>query len=277
VSQWGVIHNQPSVAAVILVRLIKVVHQILVWLCFCISSTTTSIYPFLRFTQPGGPVSCIYFPQEQGSIVIPPQHWVYVINLHIITWYICSSYMYNTYNRPLLVQARTADYALSRVQVPTQVEWLERSYAWSPQSLILIYHEAEVKLGSTISRPVCLGVGLPSGAHDQIFVFCLTIAVSCCRAPSLTRGWVCNLLVQLFLYLAKVITLGSKSRRTQIVFYCPILDSPNLEGQVPVFISPVICSKNFDETCTDLELWFEWRLTFMPHIYRRSQIRETNL
>jgi hypothetical protein len=37
---------------------------------------------------------------------------------------------------------------------------------------------------------------------------------SCCEAPSLTRGWVCNLLVQLLLGLARAITLGSKSRRT---------------------------------------------------------------
>jgi hypothetical protein len=28
--------------------------------------------PFLRLPQPGGPGSCIYFPQEQGSQVIPP-------------------------------------------------------------------------------------------------------------------------------------------------------------------------------------------------------------
>jgi hypothetical protein len=27
---------------------------------------------FLRLPQPGGPGSCIYFPQEQGSPVIPP-------------------------------------------------------------------------------------------------------------------------------------------------------------------------------------------------------------
>jgi hypothetical protein len=60
---------------------------------------------------------------------------------------------------------------------------------------------------------------------------------SCCEAPSLTRGWVCNLLVQLLLGLARAIPLWSKSRRIQTIFYCLIWDSPNVEGRVPVFIS----------------------------------------
>jgi hypothetical protein len=87
------------------------------------------------------------------------------------------------------------------------------------------YHlecEVEVNLQLTVSRPVCLGVRIPSGAHDQIS-FILTIAgFLIMGAPSLTRGWVCNLLIQLLLGLARALTLGSKSRRTQAKFYCLI-------------------------------------------------------
>jgi hypothetical protein len=58
----------------------------------------------------------------------------------------------------------------------------------------------------------------PSGARDQ-FYFLLEIFFRQLRfcnfvAPSLTRGLVCNLLVQLLLGLTRAVTLGSKSRRT---------------------------------------------------------------
>jgi hypothetical protein len=65
---------------------------------------------------------------------------------------------------------------------------------------------------------------------DQIFITVGHLRSSCCGAPFLTRGWVCNLLVQF------AVTLRNKSHRTQ-GHNCLIWDSPNLEGQVPVFIS----------------------------------------
>jgi hypothetical protein len=56
-------------------------------------------------------------------------------------------------------------------------------------------------------------------------------------ASSLTRRRVCNLL--LLLGLTSAIPLGSESRGLKTIFYCPnFLNSPNLENQVPVFISP---------------------------------------
>jgi hypothetical protein len=55
----------------------------------------------------------------------------------------------------------------------------------------------EVILRPTVSRPVCLGAGHPSGSHDQFF-FLLDIVfrqMSVCYygGPSQTRGRVCDL------------------------------------------------------------------------------------
>jgi hypothetical protein len=58
-------------------------------------------------------------------------------------------------------------------------------------------------------QSVCLGVGSPYGVHDQISITVIHLRSSCCGLPSLTRGWVCNLLVQF------AVTLQSKSHITQ--------------------------------------------------------------
>jgi hypothetical protein len=63
-----------------------------------------------------------------------------------------------------------------------------------------------------------LGVRCPSGTHDKFFflleIFFRQLRVCYFVAPSLTRGRVCNLLVQFLLGLVRAVTLGSKSRRT---------------------------------------------------------------
>jgi hypothetical protein len=63
------------------------------------------------------------------------------------------------------------------------------------------------------------------------------LRVCWCGAPSLTRGRICRL--QLLLALASAVILGSESRWTHDhILLSQVRDSPNLEGQVTVFISP---------------------------------------
>jgi hypothetical protein len=74
----------------------------------------------------------------------------------------------------------------------------------------------EVKLRSTVSRPVRLGVRHPSRTSDQFFflleIFFRELRVRYFVAHSLTRGRVCNLLLLLVL---AAVPLGSESRGTQ--------------------------------------------------------------
>jgi hypothetical protein len=84
---------------------------------------------------------------------------------------------------------------------------------------VLTEVEVEVNLIPAVSRPGCLGVGHPSGTRDQFLflfeIFFRHLQVCYFVAPSLTRGRVCNLLVQLLLGFARAVTLGSKSLRSE--------------------------------------------------------------
>jgi hypothetical protein len=87
---------------------------------------------------------------------------------------------------------------------------------------------------------------LVSGAHlgtsDQFF-FLLEISFKQLRvcyfvAFSLTRGRVCNLLYNCFWALPEQSFFCRSPAELTAIFYCLIWDSPNLEGQVPVFKPP---------------------------------------
>jgi hypothetical protein len=77
--------------------------------------------------------------------------------------------------------------------------------------------EVEVKLRPTVSRPVCHGVRHATGTSNQFFFLLEIFFRQLCAwyfvAPSLTRGWVCNLRVQLLLGLARAVTLVPQNSR----------------------------------------------------------------
>jgi hypothetical protein len=112
-------------------------------------------------------------------------------------------------------EIRIALYLSSSSQLVEQYRTILLWGIWKISKIVL---EVEVNLRLTVSRPVCLCVRRPCRTRDQ-FSFLLEISfrhlrVSYFIAPSLTRGRVCNLLVQLLLGLARAVTHESKSHRT---------------------------------------------------------------
>jgi hypothetical protein len=89
---------------------------------------------------------------------------------------------------------------------------------WTVVSLIVTDSYLKLKLKLISDRRSVGQSVLVSGSHQEpmtrFFFSVWRLRVSWSVAPSLTRGWVCNLLVQLFLVLARAVTLGSKSCRT---------------------------------------------------------------
>jgi hypothetical protein len=79
----------------------------------------------------------------------------------------------------------------------------------SPMSLCL-----SLTLRPTVSRQFCHGTKHHSGAYDQVFIIVWQSRVCWFGAPSLTRGGVCRL--QLQLALASAVIFGSESRRTRV-------------------------------------------------------------
>jgi hypothetical protein len=94
-----------------------------------------------------------------------------------------------------------------------------------------------------------------------------------CGASSLTRGRVCSL--QLLLGLSSAFFLGSGSRWTHDHILLPqFLDYPNLESQVPVFISPRNkVSQLYPQALGYIKIKFLSRRKRIAFLLQRSSIR----
>jgi hypothetical protein len=97
-------------------------------------------------------------------------------------------------------------------------------------------------LRPTVSRPVCLGVRHPAVNSDQFFYFIFKLFLDCYGFVDVRRPlwWEVGSVVFKCCWSSPSQSFSGLSRTgIMIILYClNFLDSPNLEGQIPVFISP---------------------------------------
>jgi hypothetical protein len=122
------------------------------------------------------------------------------------------------------VQGRSAQYGHTGGEAAQKSRDTTKKISWVRTSKF----QVQVILWPTVSRPVLVS-GPHLGPMTRFLITVENLRSSCCGAPSLTRGRVCNL----FVWLA--VTVRSKPRRTQTISYWLIWYSPNLD---PAFISP---------------------------------------
>jgi hypothetical protein len=123
------------------------------------------------------------------------------------------------------------------------VRWLTR-HSWTLNSLANAEwlnsqkSESELRYDWRFTANQFVLVTSPLWLATSNFIFQLnTYGYNPYETSSLARGWVCHL--QLLLVLASAVILTSESRGTHDhLLLSQIRDSPNLEGQDPVFISP---------------------------------------
>jgi hypothetical protein len=95
-----------------------------------------------------------------------------------------------------------------------------------------------VMLRPTVSRPVYLGIEHPSGAQDQIFINCQALADLLIWGPISHERTGLSLTIAASPHQPDILSYESRGTYDHILL-SQSLDCPNLEGQVPVHISPM--------------------------------------
>jgi hypothetical protein len=132
------------------------------------------------------------------------------------------TFTFHVFGFPLVRNIRTESWT-SELDAGRKVDkvTVSRGLGYTPVEV-----EVEVNLRPTVSRPVCLGVRLPSRTRDQFF-FLLEISFRQLRVfyfvvPSLTRGRVCNLMYNCFWALPEQSLLGRSTAELTAIVYCLI-------------------------------------------------------